>query len=114
MRTPVTAQITWSPSESTRKVPGRYCTRAVLPLPVMSIASLLALVEQAGLRWQIGSLDRPLNPRLPSRCAVNGHIDMAVTEAEVELARCACVRGVSQSFAATVGDPDEAAAQRAL
>src|SRR4051794_22012634 len=80
----------------------------------MSMASLLALVEQTRLRWQIGSLGRPLNPRLTSGCAVHGRIDIAIAEAKVELARRACVRGVSQSFSGTVGHPDEAAAQRTL
>src|SRR5438309_5871558 len=80
----------------------------------MSIASLLALVEQSGLRWQIGSLRRPLNPRRPRGCAVDRRIDLAVGEAEAELARVVRLRGVSQSVAGAVGHPDEAAAQRAL
>src|SRR5437764_1058362 len=80
----------------------------------MSIASLLASVEQAGLRWEIGSLRRPLNPRRPSFCAAHRRIDIAVTEAKAELARVTRVRGVSQCLARAVGYPDEAAAQRTL
>src|SRR5687768_2917123 len=109
MAAPVTAQITWSPSESTRNVPGKYCSRAVFPAPLISMRSLLGLVEQARLRGEIGAPARPLNPRFDQwRFPADSRIHRAIPEVQGQQALGNRVRGARQGLAGPAGYASEA------
>src|SRR5688572_12522083 len=115
MIAPVTAQTTWSPSDSTRKVLGRYCSRAVFPAPRISMGSLLRLIEQARLGREIGSRAAALNPLWRVCGALAGdRFDPPVGEVQRQQPLGHGVGRARHGLPGAAGDPREAALQRSL
>src|SRR5689334_14310532 len=79
----------------------------------MSMRLLLRLVEEAGLRGDVGATRCSLNPRGRGR-SVDGCIHDTVAEMQAKFARGASTRCARESMSVAVRDPREAPLERLI